>query len=655
MDQQRLLTTTRIYLSDFIKEVEPRPGYVVLKNIPNKSYLTVNKDQWDILQRFKKGNTAAEVLPQLIIDRKCPPLREFYELILKALHTSILVEKDWQPKPVKAVNWKLYINYRFTQIIGTGFIIFGFFSLFIDGVQIPTHFWEISLGYILTGLGLSLGYFLAGCTMRGYNCEVYHLQLHWRTLVPHFRVDIQDARMGGRFCEVSVALMRMAPVFLITGLCSYWYPDLEFVMVLGIFWLTCPFGGSPTADLVASLYRLVQLSTVHDFLFVQNKLFWSVLNAKIKFTDKKYLLIYSFYVLGWTYLVFYLSCRIFEINSVQLITDILYGDSFRPARLAVLLTLGLLILGSGFLGMWILIKNLVRIAQNIRFNKRIEISFVNPKNITETSITKLLGTNILFRESEPELLKQIASVVKCVEYKAKSYVITEGEFGDSIYIIYSGKVEVVKELSSGRPVKLAELTAGDAFGEMALLDKVPRTRSVRTLQNTIFLRLGRDDFQRLVVKYLGADKIKEMLQKTAFLERLPLCKNWHPQALQRFSALSVLIEIAPNQKIIQRERDSQFFYIIYEGSFDVIIGNKKIATLHTGEFLGEIGLLRNTVSTADVVATEKSICLSLHKQKFLNFLGSDFFIGLQFERIGSKRLGKPIFPMPNAFDMTGAI
>ena len=642
-------------MSSLLKEAEPRPGYVVIKNIPNKTYLTVDRDQWKILQRFKNGNSAAEVLPQLIIERKCPPLRSYYELILQALHANILVKKNWKPKPVKAINWKLYINYRFTQVIGTGFIIFGFFSLFKDGVQIPTHFWEISLGYILVGLGLSLGYFLAGCIMRGYNCEVYNPQLHWRTLVPHYRVDIEDARMGGRLCEVSVSLMRMAPVFLITGLCSYWYPELEYIMVLGIFWLTFPIGGSPATDLVAAIYRLVQLSTVRDFIFVQNQFFVSVLNAKIKFTDKKYLLIYSFYALGWSSLVFYLNSRILDINSVQLLTEIFYADTFRPARLAVLLTLYLLILGSGFLGMWILIKNLVQMAHNARFNKRIEIPIVSPENITEASIVKLLGASVLFRECEPELLKQIASVAKCVAYKAQRYVITEGEPGNSLYIIFSGKVEVVKELPSGRPVKLAELNNGDAFGEAALLDKVPRTRSVRTLRDTVFLKLEREDFQRLVVSYMGADKIKEKLQKTAFLERLPLCKNWHPQALQRFAALSTLIEVKPNQKIIHRERDSQFFYIIYEGSFDVIIGRKKKATLHTGDFIGEIGLLRNTVSTADVIATEAGRCLSLHKQEFLRFLGQDFFIGLQFERIGSKRLGHPIFPMPKLFDMTEAI
>lgn len=655
MNQQKLLTTTRLYLSSVLKEAEPRPGYVVIKNIPNKTYMTVNRDQWKILQRFKKGNTAGEVLPQLIIDRQCPPLRSYYELILQALHANILVKKKWQPKPVKAINWKLYINYRFTQVIGTGFIIFGVFSLFKDGVQIPTHFWEISLGYILTGLGLSLGYFLAGCIMRGYNCEVYNPQLHWRTLVPHYRVDIEDARMGGRLCEVSVSLMRMAPVFLITGLCSYWYPELEYIMVLGIFWLTFPIGGSPATDLVAALYRLVQLSTVRDFIFVQNQFFVSVLNAKIKFTDKKYLLIYSFYALGWSFLVFYINSRILDINSVNLLTEILYAATIQPARMVILLTLLILILGSGFLGMWILIKNLVQLARKARFNKRIEIPIVSQENITEDSIVNLLGDSVLFRDCEPDLLKQIAAVAKCVAYKAQRYVITEGEPGNSLYIIFSGKVEVVKELPSGRPVKLAELNNGDAFGEAALLDKVPRTRSVRTLRDTVFLKLEREDFQRLVVSYMGADKIKEKLQKTAFLERLPLCKNWHPQALQRFAALSTLIDVMPNHKIIHRERDSQFFYIIYEGSFDVVIGRKKKATLHSGDFIGEIGLLRNTVSTADVIAAEAGRCLSLHKQEFLRFLGQDFFIGLQFERIGSKRLGHAIFPMPKLFDMTEAI
>ena len=591
----------------------------------------------------------------MIIDRVCPPLRSYYELILQAIHANILLEKEWKPRPIKALDWNPYINYRITQIIGTGFIIFGFYSLFKDGVQIPNQFWEISLGYFLIGIGLSLGYFLAACIMRGYDCEVYQPHLHWRTLVPHYRIDIEDARMGGRMCEVSVAMMRMAPVFLISGLCSYWYPNLEYIMVLGLFWLSAPFGGSPAADIVASLYRLVKLSTIHDFMFVENKILWSVLNAKIKFIDKKYLIVYSIYSLCWIFTIFYLNCYILNINSVNLLTDILYAETFRPARLAILLVISLMILGSAFLGIWVLIKNLLRVAHQARFNKRIEVPIFNAGNITDSSIADVLSASILFRDCEPEIINKIAAAGKCVEYKARRYVITEGEMGNSIYVILSGRVEVVKELPTGRPVKLAELKNGDAFGETALLDKVPRTRSVRTLKDTIFLNINQEDFQRLIVNVMGAEKIKEKLQKTAFLERLKLCKNWHPQALQKFAALSSITNVVPQQIIIHKDKDSQFFYIVYEGSFDVINGGKKLATLNIGDFIGELGLLRNSVSSANVVARETSKCLSLHKQEFLNFLGEDFFIGLQFERISSKRLGHPIFPMSKLFDMTEAI
>ncbi|NNC91712.1 MAG: cyclic nucleotide-binding domain-containing protein [Acidimicrobiia bacterium] len=65
-------------------------------------------------------------------------------------------------------------------------------------------------------------------------------------------------------------------------------------------------------------------------------------------------------------------------------------------------------------------------------------------------------------------------------YADGEVIIAEGETGDCMYVIQSGRVEVVTG-ADGVEYKVAELEGGDFFGEMALFDKEVRSATVRAL------------------------------------------------------------------------------------------------------------------------------------------------------------------------------
>ena len=515
----------------------------------------------------------------------------------------------------------------------------------LDGIQIPSNFWEFVAGILITSLGLSLGYALAASVLRGLDCEVYRPHFYWNTVFPHFRVDTEDARMGGRRCEIGVALMRAAPLFFLTGILTFGYPNFEYVLLLGLFYISDPFFKSPVVTLLAAQYREIRLSTLEDFLFVQNKLFWTILNAKSKFADRKYLLIYGFYTLGWLFVIFYSNILIFHLNAISLVSELIYSTGFRITSLVLLIIISGLIIVSGFVCLWIVMKNVARLIHTVYLRKKSTFKGTELSNITSEKTIEILSKSHLFKDCEHELLLKIAQTATTSTVSPRTYIIEEGETGDSLFAILSGKVEVIKELASGRTEKIAELTEGDVFGEIALLQNVPRTRSVRAVSNTTLLTLSREDFESFVVPTLGAEKIKEVIQKYAFLARIPLCQNWHPQALQRFAALSAIQASSLNEFVVRSGYSNQFLHIVYEGSFNVVKDGKEIAKLEIGDIFGEISLLQNTVSVADVISAEESRSLSIHKENFLRFIGHDFFVGLQFERISSERLKHPVFPV----------
>ncbi len=86
------------------------------------------------------------------------------------------------------------------------------------------------------------------------------------------------------------------------------------------------------------------------------------------------------------------------------------------------------------------------------------------------------------------------------EYQDGEAIITQGEVGDRMYVVQSGKVEVVRT-DGAAEVRLAELKQGDFFGEMALFDKDVRSSTVRakgtarvlTIDKKMFLRKVHED------------------------------------------------------------------------------------------------------------------------------------------------------------------
>lgn len=83
-------------------------------------------------------------------------------------------------------------------------------------------------------------------------------------------------------------------------------------------------------------------------------------------------------------------------------------------------------------------------------------------------------------------------------FRAGDVIIKQGELGDRFYVIESGEVEILRE-DPGRPaVRLATLSAGDSFGEIALVRDTPRAATVKCLTPVDVVTMTRGDFRTLL-------------------------------------------------------------------------------------------------------------------------------------------------------------
>src|SRR5512134_2079718 len=97
-------------------------------------------------------------------------------------------------------------------------------------------------------------------------------------------------------------------------------------------------------------------------------------------------------------------------------------------------------------------------------------------------------------------LEQIASHVIERRYPRNTTIVEEGLPGDYMYILREGRVKVTKLSEDGREKILDFLEAGAFVGDMALLERAPRSASVKTLAPVKVLALSRNDFMGLLRK-----------------------------------------------------------------------------------------------------------------------------------------------------------
>ena len=97
-------------------------------------------------------------------------------------------------------------------------------------------------------------------------------------------------------------------------------------------------------------------------------------------------------------------------------------------------------------------------------------------------------------------LDDVGRRLKPVRYGQGEVVIREGDPGNELFLIESGRVQVVRG-SGSRALLLAELGGGDVFGEMALLTGLPRSATVTALSDLDAWVVPQTDFDELVATY----------------------------------------------------------------------------------------------------------------------------------------------------------
>ena len=131
---------------------------------------------------------------------------------------------------------------------------------------------------------------------------------------------------------------------------------------------------------------------------------------------------------------------------------------------------------------------------------------------------KLLAACDLMRHLPAEQIEQILPCIHGRHLDKAEILFKAGDPGDALYIVARGKVEVLTGGLRGAEASgaIAQLGRGQAFGEMSLLSGGARTATIRALEDTDLLKIGEDDFDRLVAADRQlADAVKRISHQRA--------------------------------------------------------------------------------------------------------------------------------------------
>ena len=126
--------------------------------------------------------------------------------------------------------------------------------------------------------------------------------------------------------------------------------------------------------------------------------------------------------------------------------------------------------------------------------------------------------------------------------------------------------------------------------------------------------------------------------KVEALGRAPLFEGLSRKELTELARVTDDLALEPGTVLCREGKIGREFFVLVDGSVDVIQGGKRIATLGGGDFIGEIALLTDTRRTATVKATTPLRCFVLTAADFRRVMDENRGVERKVMRALAERL-----------------
>jgi len=120
-----------------------------------------------------------------------------------------------------------------------------------------------------------------------------------------------------------------------------------------------------------------------------------------------------------------------------------------------------------------------------------------------TQFTSALANIPMFSQLNDEELQFLSESATYRSYPKNRVLINEGDLSDSLYVIFSGRLQAYLSDNEGKEMMLNTIGPGEFFGEIALLVDTPRTASIMVIEDCKLSIISRTAFDSILNSHAG--------------------------------------------------------------------------------------------------------------------------------------------------------
>jgi cAMP-dependent protein kinase regulator len=204
-------------------------------------------------------------------------------------------------------------------------------------------------------------------------------------------------------------------------------------------------------------------------------------------------------------------------------------------------------------------------------------------------------------------------------------ICTEGDPGDSIFMISHGEVAVYRRRRDQKKIFITELKEGEFFGEFGFFSKARRQGTVEAVVDTEVLEIHKQDLQEVLQEFPGVSQILFQFYKERVLDNLlvssSLFESFSAHERRNLLRQFTLEEYPSGAMVLEEGEPGNSLYIIKSGEVEVFTIDPQghplsLARLQEGDFFGEISLVTGRSRTASVRVLQPAELVRLTKADF---------------------------------------
>ncbi len=229
----------------------------------------------------------------------------------------------------------------------------------------------------------------------------------------------------------------------------------------------------------------------------------------------------------------------------------------------------------------------------------------------------------LFGAASAEQIREMLLAASLKEFAVGDVIIRQNDYTNEFMIIAEGRVEVKVRSEEGVERTVAELTAGNFFGEMSLISGRRRSATVEAKEPTFVIEIPRKAMLKLI---RIAPNVQELVDSAFLLRAIQgyLFPNVSTAQLGALVGHAEMLRLPKDHVVFEEGDAGDAFYFIRNGMVKITraSGDRDIVLsyLVAGNFFGETALLSEIPRTATVSTIFPSDLIRLSKEDFESFL-----------------------------------